>query len=389
MALSSAVRTLLFGHSTPLRLVPPTGPLRIAIGIETLGLGGAEMVVFQLSEELRRRGHTVLAIGPGDRDGWLKQTFLRAGIPFAGYRLRNPIDWGCAEHFAELLKANRIDVLHDHEFVTSVYGAAGARLAGVPHVISMHGNQQMTQKLQRRVALRWAIRHSAHTVAVSGDTQAHLVRSLGVRQDEIAIIRNGIPDRPGDGRGVRRELGLADDDLLVLAVGSLMKRKGHRILLEAMTLVDRVPRIPRWKVAIAGEGIERPVLEAYIAEHGLSDRAVLLGNRGDVPALQAAADIFTMPSLWEGLPLAVLEAMFASNPVVATTASGIPEAITDGEHGLLVPGGDAPALAQAIARLLGDRDLRERLGARARAEAQSRFSITAMTDEYERCYRDR
>jgi glycosyltransferase involved in cell wall biosynthesis len=387
MALSSAVRTLLLGHAGPRRPALSAGPLRIAMGIETLGLGGAEMVVFQLSEELRRRGHSIIAIGPDDRDGWLKQTFLKAGIHFEGYRLRSPIDWGCAEHFAEILRAHRIDVLHDHEFVASVYGAAGARLAGVPHVLTMHGNQQMTQKFQRRVALRWAIRHSAHTVAVSGDTRTHLVQSLGVREDEIEIIRNGIPDRPGDGRSVRRELGLDEDDLLVLAVGSLMQRKGHRILLEAMTIVSRTAGLPRWKVAIAGEGVERPALESYIAEHGLADRAVLLGNRGDVPDLQAAADVFTMPSLWEGLPLAVLEAMFASNPVVATTASGIPEAITDGEHGLLVPGGDAPTLAHAIVRLLGDRALREQLGARARAEAQRRFSIRAMADAYERCYR--
>jgi len=186
---------------------------------------------------------------------------------------------------------------------------------------------------------------------------------------------------------VRAELGVGASDLLVLAIGSLMKRKGHRVLLEAMRRVETEEGTPAWKVAIAGEGAERADLEGFIAEHGLAGRAILLGNRDDVPDLQAAADIFAMPSLWEGLPLAVLEAMFAANPVIATTASGIPEAITHDENGLLIPPGDPDALAAAIRRLLRDRALRERLGARARERAQRDFSVGAMADGYERLYR--
>lgn len=384
---ASAFRVLTGAGRRPLRSAPATGPLRVAMSIESVLLGGAEVVMLQLSEELRRRGHEVLPIGPAGREGWLKHNFLDRGFAWHSYPLNAPIDPACAEAFARMFVEMRADVAHGHEFTTSVYGAAGARLAGVPHVMSMHGNQQMLDARQRRVALRWAMRRSRAVVAVSNDTQRHLEQGLGLRPGSVTVVRNGIPDRPGDRARARVALGVGESDLLVLAVGSLMKRKGHRVLLEAMRLVDAMPGVPRWKVAIAGEGAERADLERFIAETGLAERALLLGNRDDVPDLQAAADVFAMPSLWEGLPLAVLEAMFASNPVIATTASGIPEAITHDEEGLLIAPGDPSALAGALHRLLVDPALRRRLGDAARGRAEAEFSVRAMADGYERLYR--
>lgn len=387
--LTSAFRVLTGAGRRPFRPAPAEGPLRIAMSIESVLLGGAEVVMLQLSEELRRRGHTVIPIGPGDRTGWLDANFRARGFDWHTYPLRAPVDFACAEAMARLFIELRADVAHGHEFTTSVYGAAGARLAGIPHVMSMHGNQKMLDARQRRVALRWAMGISQATVAVSGDTKVHLEQGLRLPPGMVTVVRNGIPDRAGSATRVRRELGVGEADLLVLAIGSLMKRKGHRVLLEAMRRVDAEGGTPAWKVAIAGEGAERADLEAFIAEHGLGGRAILLGNRDDVPDLQAAADIFAMPSLWEGLPLAVLEAMFAANPVIATTASGIPEAITHDENGLLIPPGDPDALAASLRRLLRDPALRERLGSRARARAQRDFSIDAMADGYERLYRSR
>lgn len=385
MSVFSAVRTL----AGPVRRVPrvPDGPLRIAMSIETVQLGGAETVVLQLSQELRARGHVVLPIGPAGRDGWMKTAFLDDGFPWHEYQLRRALDWGCAEDFARLFRELRVDVSHAHEFTASVYGAAGAQLAGVRHINTMHGFKQMTEKLQRRIALRWAFRRSAATVAVSKDTCTFLESELGLPPTSVTLVRNGVPERPGNRERIRRELGLLDNELLVLAVGSLMARKGHRYLLEAIAAVDARGNVPPWRVLIAGEGAERPALEAYIREHGLSGRAALLGNRLDVPDLQAAADVFAMPSLWEGLPLAVLEAMFAANPIVATTASGIPEAVIDGREGFLVEAGSTEALATALHRLLTDADLRHSMGDRARGRATEEFGIRVMADAYERLYR--
>lgn len=385
MSLANAARTILSAPG-PAALKAPDGPLRISMMIETVGLGGAEVVMLQLAEELRQRGHTVLPVGPARVDGWLKDRFVELGFGWHEYRWDRSVDWGCVERLAQFFRDARVDVSHGHEFVAGVYGAAAARLAGIPHVSSMHGSDRMTRKLQRRMALRWAFRRS-HTAAVSHDTKAHLQESLGSPGWLIDVVHNGIPERPGDRAAARRAMALADADLLVLAVGSLSRRKGHHVLLEAMHRIHERPGVPRWKVAIAGEGVERSALEEGIQRLGLRDSVVLLGNRDDIPDLQAAADVFVMPSLWEGLPLAVLEAMFAGNPVIATTASGMPEAIDDGVHGLLVPPDDAIALGDAIHRLLTRPGERSKLGDAARQRAHSQFSVRVMTDAYERLYR--
>jgi len=365
----------------------PDGPLRIALIIESVLLGGAEVVVSQLAEELRQRGHRVFPVAPEGRDGWLRATLVDAGFPWHTYSLPRPISWSCAENLARTMAGLGIEVSHGHEFTASIYGAAAAQLAGIPHIITMHGNQQMTRKYQRRVALRWAFRRSAATLAVSHDTRRHLERTLGLPPGVVGVVHNGVPDRPGRRERFRGELGLREDQVLVLAVGSLVERKGHRVLLEAMAGLRDDPGMPAWKVAIAGEGPEREALEAQIRQRGLEGRAVLLGARDDVADLQAAADLFVMPSLWEGLPLAILEAMFAENAIIATATSGIPEALTHDEDALLVPPGDATALATALRRLVEDPDARRTLGRRARRQAERRFSIGAMTDAYERIYR--
>jgi glycosyltransferase involved in cell wall biosynthesis len=118
----------------------------------------------------------------------------------------------------------------------------------------------------------------------------------------------------------------------------------------------------------------------------MADRVHLAGQRQDVPDLLAAADVFVMPSLWEGLPLAILEAMLAQKAIVASVTSGIPEAINDGQEGLLVPPGDEAALAEALGRVLSDAALRSRLAAQARARALREFTVECMTDQYERLY---
>ena len=129
-----------------------TTPLRIALMLETDGPGGAEVVVFQLAEELRRRGHVVVPVGPEQGVGWLRGKFLAAGFTPEAFRLRRPLDPVCLRDLRRMLVRQEIDVVHSHEFTMSVYGAVAARTAGVPHIITMHGNQTMTAAWRRRVA---------------------------------------------------------------------------------------------------------------------------------------------------------------------------------------------------------------------------------------------
>jgi glycosyltransferase involved in cell wall biosynthesis len=355
--------------------------------LETRGPGGAEVVLLNLAHELRDRGHRVYPVGP--EDGWLRERFRSSGFEPQPFAIRRALDPRCLRDMARMLRRLRIDVVHSHEFTMGVYGTAATRLVGAPHVITMHGNQTMTQALRRRMALRWAFRHSSATTAVSDATKVQLDEDLGVDRNVIVVVRNGVPIPQGNPQPVRKELGVREGEVLILAVGNLDPRKGHIVLLRALHQLSEGGLERPWRLAIAAGrgGPEQPRLEAFAAEHGMAERVHILKYRSDIPDLLAAADIMAMPSLWEGLPLAILEAMLAGTAIVASETSGIPEAIVSGEHGLLTPPGDVSALAAALGTLIRDDACRRGMAARARDRALSEFTIGAMTDAYEELYR--
>ncbi len=373
----------------------PRSSLRIALMLESDGPGGAENVVFDLAEALRDRGHTVYPLCPKHGDGWLGKKLRASGFETPMFDLRRNSDrivirdLRLISDLAGIFKRLDVDVVHCHDFVAAIHGGIAARLAGRPRVLTLHGHQTMCDAWRRRAALRWAFRHSHAAVAVSQATKTQLDHDLGLAPEAIQVIRNGVPMRTGQGEGIREELGVQDGELIILAVGNLIERKGHIYLLRALQSLTKEEQSPPWRLAIAGGwgGDERPKLEAFAIEHGLSDRVHLLTYRNDVPDLMAAADIFVMPSLWEGLPLAVLEAMQMGVCVVASETSGIPEAIINEKDGLLVPPGDATALACSVGRVIRDSELRNRLAKEGKDRAMREFTIDAMTDAYESLYR--
>ncbi len=370
-------------------------PLRVALMLESEGMGGAEIMLFDLAAELRERGHRLIAIvselpGSSSAPSWLGEKFRESGFQTYTYHRRHTLEVGEIWKLRRLLCEHDIDVLHGHEFDGVVYGAASSTIAGRACVATLHGNQTMTESWHHRAALRWAFRRCSAVTAVSQVTKQQLDRDLGCDPDVISVIRNGVPIRRGDATSVRRELGIRAGEQLILAVGNLIHRKGHIILLQALQhLRSRPTDIPPWRLAIAGGGAmdQRQHLEIFAQKHGFADRVHILSQRGDIPDLQAAASIFAMPSLWEGLPLAILEAMLAGTAIVASGVSGIPEAIDDQIHGLLVPPANVEALANALTRLLTDPVLRADLANRARERAEREFTIAAMADAYENLYR--
>jgi glycosyltransferase involved in cell wall biosynthesis len=356
----------------------------IAEMLESDGPGGAELVELRLAQALRDRGHVIVPVGPAAGCGWLAGQFRDAGFDPQTFTLRRPLDWRCLHGMIELLRAQRVDLVHSHEFTMAVYGAAAARWLGIPHIITMHGGQYVTAKWRRQVLLRWAFRSSAATVAVSQDTKRHLEKELGLGETVLRVVPNGVPARPGNRSAMRAALGIPDDHVLLLAVGSLVPRKGHAVLIEALSTIGA----GSWMLAIAGGGAERERLEALAVSTGLSAHVKILGHREDVPDLLAATDVFVMPSLWEGLPLALLEAMLAGKPVIASRTSGIPEAVTEGVDGILTTPGDVPELANALRDVLTDAARRAAFGAAARARATAAFTLDAMTDGYEAVFRE-
>jgi glycosyltransferase involved in cell wall biosynthesis len=215
-------------------------------------------------------------------------------------------------------------------------------------------------------------------VCVSETERREGLAARTCRPGSTVVIRNGVDT----GLFAARTHAPADRPLLV-SIGRLKEPKDFRTLLRAFALLRDVP----FHAKIVGDGPERALLEIEIDWLGLRGTVELTGERDDVPAILAAADCFVLASNSEGLPLSILEAMAAGLPVVASDVGGVHEVVTDDVTGFLVPPGEPEALAAPLAALLKDADLRERLGAAARADVQARFSVSRVQEEHLALYR--
>ena len=357
---------------------------RIAHLIESDGPGGAERMLAQLAEELAAAGCPCVAFVPARGEGWLGRALSDAGVTVETFELGRPFSPKLANDLVVALRRHRIDLVHSHEFSMAFYGAWAARRAGLPHVITMHGGRYYAQRLRRRLALRMAAALSGGLVAVSEPLAAHLSRDLWIRRGRITTIANGVRFTPVPQSTLRTELRLADDEPLVLAVGNLYPVKGHSHLLDAVARLT--PAHPRLHVAIAGRGELASALERQARQAGLGARVHFLGLRPDIPNILAGADVFALPSLSEGLPLALLEAMFAGRPIVASAVGDVPLALAGGAAGVLVPAGDPIALAGAIHRVLADPGEAQRLARNAQARAAAEYGVDRMVARYAAVY---
>jgi glycosyltransferase involved in cell wall biosynthesis len=302
------------------------------------------------------------------------------------FRLERPLSPTLARWLTDTLRRHRIELAHSHEFTMAVYGSWAARRAGVPHLFTMHGSRYYAARLQRRIAMCIAARLSGSVIAVSQILSEHLRRDLWLRTDRVVTIPNGARHTPPPGAhsSLRQELGLAADDQLAVSVGNLYPVKGHAFLLEALSLLST--RFPRLHVAIAGRGELEETLLARARALDLANRFHLLGLRADVGNVLAAADVFVLPSLSEGVPLALLEAMMAARPIVATAVGEVPTVLDGGRAGVLAPPGDAAALATAMATVLSDPNRARQLATTAAARAAARYTFNAMVDRYVALY---
>jgi glycosyltransferase involved in cell wall biosynthesis len=358
---------------------------RVAQLINTDGPGGAERVVAEVATALQASGVETVVFVPRDGEGWLERQLEGSGVTVDYCHIDRPLSPASARALAGAFRRHRIDVVHSHEFSMGVYGAWASWLAGIPHVVTMHGGRYYAERLRRRLALRAAVAVSADTIAVSTTCARDISRELVIRQSRIKMIPNGVRFVPPQRVTLRHELGLRTGDRLIVALGNLYPVKGHDHLIEALALIaDRHPTV---HVAIGGRGDLADRLMDRARAHGLQARVHLLGLRADVAAVLAAADIFALPSLSEAMPLALLEAMFAGRPIVASDVGDVRIVLDEGRAGVLVPPGDDAALATALDRLLADAVEAHALGERAGRRARAEYDLSRMVDRYVDVYR--
>jgi glycosyltransferase involved in cell wall biosynthesis len=357
-------------------------PVRVCFLIDELAAAGTETQLLALIRHLdRRRVEPILCLLHGD--GAASRALEPADCPVhrlgVGALLR-PDSFVRLLRFAAFLRRERIDVLQAYFPDSSYFGIPAAWLAGVPHRLRTRNNLGHWLTPLHRLLGRALNALTTLTVANCQAARQALLTHEAPHPDTVVVLENGVDlDRFLDlPLPLQRRPGMP---ACVGAVANLRAVKGLDVLIDAAQLVACPAEF-----AVAGEGEERGPLEEKIAAAGLHERFRLPGASSDVPGFLSGLDVAVLCSRAEGMPNAVLEYMAAARPIVASAVGAVPELIEDGVHGLLVPPGDARALAEAIARLLSDPLLAARLGEAARRRAIERHGRAAMVRRFEDFY---
>ena len=360
----------------------PSPALRICHVMSADLWAGAEVQVATMAAyQARQSGVSVSAVL--FNDGPLARELRRLGVPVTIIDETRTGALGIVSGLTRFFREHRIDLVHTHRYKDSVLGALAAKLVGVPHVVrTVHGLREpmagwsavkfrVYEALDRAMLLFFA----DLVIAVSRG-MADTLRQSGYRPTSLTQIHNGIdlsaiaPRRRPD--QVRREFGIPPQALVIGTAGRLSPVKGHAALLRAARLIQE--HQPDAIFLIVGGGPLADQLHGQAVRLGIASACVFPGAREDVHDLIAAMDIFVLPSLSEGIPMAMLEAMALGKPVVASAVGGVPEVVQDQVNGRLVPPGDEQRLADACVQLARDHASAQMLGVRARRTVEERFS---------------
>ena len=289
----------------------------------------------------------------------------------------------------KIVERKKIDLLHLHGYGATTFGRLAGALRGLPTIVHEHANLTDTPWFQK-IADAVLEPYTDIAIAVSKSTSDFVIKARQLPQDKVKTVYLGVPlDEFSRARGpeeiaaARRELGIAAGEFAVGTVTRLHDSKGNNYLIDAAALV--LKERPQAKFFLVGEGPLLPDLQAQAAALNLGDRFVFHGFAKDVAAVVSAFDLSVFPSLWEGTPLTVFEALAMGKPIVATDADGLLDVLTDDRDALIVPKRDAAALSSAIVRMMDDAVLRARLGAEARRTGQQ-YDIAAFVRKMERLY---
>lgn len=359
--------------------MPSGDPYPIVVMLTSFDVGGTERQTVELVRRLdpvRFRVHLACFHARGPLKASVPESISIEGFPVRGFRRPDSVrQWLRFSRWCREIDAR---LVHTCDLYANLFGLTAAAMAGVPARIGsrrevLTGDKTRLQLTGQRVAYRRA--HAV--VANSGAAATQLLRE-GVAASKIRLIPNGVdllPEHPlPSSQGLRR----------IVMVANLRQEKGHDVL------IDAAPQIfsscPDAEICLAGDGPMADALAARARARGVGGRVQFLGHCQDVPALLARADIFVLPSRSEALPNALIEAMAAGLPVVASRVGGIPEIVTDGQNGVLVQPGDPTALAAAVVRLMDHPGLAAALGGAARSWVRRTYSFERMVSSMERVY---
>lgn len=379
---------------------------RIAHFVETLASGGAEKLAVGVAGKLADRGweaHLIVAQSDGPL---LRRLPAAVRLGDLACERKGVGAWHAVAYFSTIrarleryVRDNRIDVLQCHLPLANFQGLLLAKRRVCRVLPTIHNEREFDyggrggnlRKPLRRAAYRQLLVSCPVMVAVSDQARTAMIAALGVdeaAERRITVIPNGVPVLPrataAERAAARERWGVELGEVLIVGVGRLTAQKNFRTLLEALSAGEIMSA--RWRCIIAGEGELRQDLERMIVREGLDGRCRLAGHVEDASDLLRAADVFCLPSTFEGMPLAVLEAMAHELPVIASDLEVLAELVRDGVGGRMVAVGDAAALTQALLEVVGDESLRRRWGQAAGTAVRERHDLNMVVDRLEALY---
>ena len=380
--------------TAPGRSSGPAGRLRVLLVIKCLGMGGAERLLVDtvIGGDHAQVDYEVAWVLEAQRS--LVPDLEEGGIPVHPLGATGNADMRWLGRLRTLLVAGDYDVVHFHLPHTAALGrlvVASLPRGRRPAIVYTEHSLWNKMAVLVRVVNRAGIGLDQSLIVVSDPAREALPRSLRARAQvivhgvDLTAADAAVAERPRTRAEVRAELGLPDNDLMILTVANLRPEKGYDTLLDAARLV--VDRGLPVRFVTVGRGSEAAAMAERHRALDLGDRFTFLGPREDVLRLLVAADLFVLPSRHEGLPVVLMEATSVGLPIVATAVGGVPQVLTDGVDGLIVRPDSPPELAAAVARLVEDPSLRARLGSGAKVRS-TMFDVTGASRRIEAIYRD-
>jgi glycosyltransferase involved in cell wall biosynthesis len=352
--------------------------MRVAMIIDSLRIGGAQKLVTRFVAAVPRQEveSTVISL-QGDPVDSNRDFIHSVGARVQFFPSRSLLDVGRLMRLIRFLRVEKFDLIHTHLSYANILGCLAGYFAGIPVIATLHSTSHDPRQKRRLVTQLEdrILRSFARRIIAVGYTVADIYRPrLGSRA--IDIVPNGVPapvDLSPDARGhLRREIAGDERRVIIISVGRFVLAKGYEDMIDAFAIVHR--QDPRAFLAIAGVGNLFEKIISKISELQLEGAVNCLGARADVPQLLAASDIYASSSHWEGLPVAVLEAMMAGLPIVATAVGDIPKVVTQ-EAGMIVPPHEPACLAEALSELVRAPEKAHEMGSAARMRAMREYSL--------------
>jgi glycosyltransferase involved in cell wall biosynthesis len=356
--------------------------------ISSGGFYGAESVLLNLSVELQRTDNTCIvgvfrnARNPNTEVG---DRAKMAGLEVRRITCRSRFDWQTVRKIWAISEREGIDLVHSHGYKANFYALLAARLAKVPVIATCHNWLGESRSMRAYARLDRYLLRFFDGVAVVSKSVGEQLGHAGTRQ-RVRVIPNGVPTHgPEIGSELADQIRTADR-IVVGTVGRLSAEKGVSVLIEAASKI--CPDFPQAFFVVVGDGPLRSSLEARVRELGMRGQFLFAGERNDVNQIYRYFDVYVLPSFQEGMPMALLEAMAAGVPVVATKVGGVPDLLCDPSVGTLVEPGNPTAIATGIGDLLRDQSRRELMGSKARSRVEEQFSAAAMAQNYVELYQE-